>query len=75
MATIELDITGQGCPYALLITKKQLTKLASGDVLVVKCDHPPAARENIPAAMRELGYPLESTILSPGLWELKITKK
>ncbi len=75
MTEIQLDITGKICPFCLLIVQKKVDKIASGDTLIVKCDHPPAANDTIPRAMKKRGYPIEVHKLEPGLWELKIDKK
>ncbi len=72
---IELDITNKVCPFCLLLVKKKLALLNIGDILIVKCDHPPAATDTIPYSMKKANYPCETNILEPGLWELKITKK
>lgn len=75
MANYNLDITGKVCPFCLLIVKQKLEELASGDTLVVKCDHPPAATKTIPRAMEMDKNRLESKKIQEGLWELTITKK
>ena len=75
MTEFELDITGKICPFCLLSVKKKLANLESKDILIVKCDHPPAAKETIPYAMKKDGYPLILKKLEPGLWELRIEKK
>lgn len=75
MAKYDLDITGKGCPYALLFVRKKLKKLESNDILVVVCDHPPAALNNIPTAMEKDGHDLSREQIEPGLWKLTITKK
>ncbi len=75
MTDINLDITGKICPFCLLIVQKKLKKIESGDILVVKCDHPPAANDTIPRAAKKKGYTITVSKLEPGLWELKITKK
>lgn len=75
MTEKKIDITGKVCPYCLMIVKKEVKNLASGDVLIVKTDHPPAATDTIPYNMKKAGNPVESKKLEPGVWELKITKK
>lgn len=75
MVEHKLDITGKVCPFCLLIVKKKLANINEGDQLVVICDHPPAATDTIPYNMKKMEYPLESSKLEPGLWELKITKQ
>ena len=75
MTETELDITGKICPYCLLIVKKEIKKLSSGDVLIVKTDHPPAATDTIPYNMKKEGNPIETIKLEPGLWKLRIDIK
>ena len=50
-----LDITGLTCPMTWVKTKLELERLASGDVLTVRC---PAgeALENVPRSAREAGH-------------------
>jgi tRNA 2-thiouridine synthesizing protein A len=74
MGEFQLDITGKICPFCLLLVKKKLATLGLGDVLTVKCDHPPAATDTIPYAMEKAGYPTQSRLLEPGVWELRIKK-
>jgi len=75
MVKIELDITNKVCPFCLLLVKKKLATLNKEDILIVKCDHPPAATDTIPYAMEKANYPCGTKKLEPGLWELTITKK
>ncbi|MFX0070315.1 MAG: sulfurtransferase TusA family protein [Candidatus Hermodarchaeota archaeon] len=75
MTEHKLDITGKICPYCLLIVKKELKKLPSGDIIIVKTDHPPAATDTIPYNMKKEGNPIETRKLESGVWELTITKK
>ncbi len=75
MVEVNLDITNKVCPFCLLLVKKKLATLNKEDVLIVKCDHPPAATDTIPYAMEQANYPLKSVELESGLWELTITKK
>lgn len=75
MVEVKLDITNKVCPFCLLLVKKKLVTLNKEDILIVKCDHPPAATDTIPYAMKKANYLCESKKLEPGLWELTITKK
>ena len=43
-----LDTLGRVCPYPLLLTKKALEKLGSGQMLKVLCDAPASAEDSIP---------------------------
>ncbi|MFO7798061.1 MAG: sulfurtransferase TusA family protein [Promethearchaeia archaeon] len=73
MTEYELDIIGKVCPYCLLAVRNKVKELSSGDVLVVKTDHPPAANDTIPTDIKKKGHKIESKLLDPGMWELKIT--
>ncbi len=75
MSKIDLDITGKVCPFCLLIVQKKVEQISTGDTLIVKCDHPPAATDTIPRAMKKKGYGIKTEKLEPGLWELIIDKK
>lgn len=75
MATKNLDITGKVCPFCVLEVKKTLDTLGSGDVLVVSCDHPPAATVTIPQFAADTGISCDQKKAGPGLWEIRLTKK
>ncbi len=75
MVEINLDITNKVCPFCLLLVKKKLATMNKEDILIVKCDHPPAATDTIPYSMKKANYPCETRLLEPGLWELTIIKK
>ena len=75
MTEHKLDVTGSGCPKCLIMTRKKLETLESGDILKVEVDHPKAALENIPFGMQQDGHILEIKKIKPGYWELTITKK
>ena len=74
MATHQLDLTGKICPYCLLFVKKKLALVDPRDILIVICDHPPAATDTIPRAMKKAGNRVESMELTTGRWELTIHK-
>ncbi|RPI39855.1 MAG: sulfurtransferase TusA family protein [Methanoregulaceae archaeon] len=75
MTTKNLDITGKVCPYCVLAIQKSVTGLKSNDELVVTCDHPSAATSSIPQFAEDAGLACESKKISPGLWELRLTRK
>lgn len=75
MVTSTLDITGKVCPYCLLAVQKASAALAPGDVLVVACDHPPAATTTIPQFAQDTGMGCEVKKTAPGLWEIRLIKK
>lgn len=69
-----LDTLGRVCPYPLLLTKKALEKLASGQMLKVLCDAPASAEDSIPRFAEKGGFAFESVKLEDK-WELYIKKK
>ncbi|MDD1703163.1 MAG: sulfurtransferase TusA family protein [Methanoregula sp.] len=75
MTTKNLDITGKVCPYCLLAVQKATAALKPADVLVISCDHPPAATTTIPKYAIDTGLAIESKKVSSGLWEIRLTKK
>jgi tRNA 2-thiouridine synthesizing protein A len=71
-----LDTLGRVCPYPLLLTKKALEKLGSGQTLKVLCDAPASAEDSIPRYAEKQGFTFESVkIEDKGMWELYIKKK
>lgn len=59
MSETALDLKGLKCPLPALKTRKALTRIAGGDVLVVTCTDPMAAID-IPNLVRETGDVLEA---------------
>jgi tRNA 2-thiouridine synthesizing protein A len=71
-----LDTLGRVCPYPLVLTKKAVEKLASGDVLKIMCDAPASAEDTIPRWAAKQGFGFESVKQeNQGYWELYIQKK
>ncbi|HED04551.1 MAG TPA: sulfurtransferase TusA family protein [Candidatus Fraserbacteria bacterium] len=69
-----LDARGQVCPYNLVLTKKDLDRLPSGERLEVWLDHP-AALETIPRWARLQGHRVISTAkLSDSDWAIVLEK-
>jgi len=61
MVDIELDALGKKSPIPIVMVKKELTRLASGDVLTVLVDDVGALKD-IPALVKKTGDTiLEST--------------
>lgn len=75
MTTKTIDITGKVCPYCLLAVQKAAAALKPTDELIVRCDHPPAATTSIPQLARDMGMECNAKKVSPGLWEIRLTKK
>jgi tRNA 2-thiouridine synthesizing protein A len=71
--TQTLDTLGRVCPYPLLLTKKALEKMGSGQMLKVLCDAPASAEDSIPRFAEKSGFGFESVKLADK-WELYIKK-
>ena len=70
-----VDIQGKICPYTLIETRDALKTLASGQVMEVLVDHPPAATETIPNFCRKKGYPCEVIDLGEKRFRILIKKE
>ena len=60
MAETILNLRGLKCPLPALRTRKALTKLVEGDVLVVECTDP-LSELDIPNLIRETGDEIENS--------------
>ncbi|HMF31853.1 MAG TPA: sulfurtransferase TusA family protein [Candidatus Lokiarchaeia archaeon] len=60
MADIVLDAQGKKCPMPVLLAKKELTKLSSGQVLELVVDDKGALKD-IPALVKKTGDTLVDT--------------
>lgn len=70
-----LDVLGRVCPYPLVLTKKTIEKLSSGQIIKVLCDAPASAEDSIPKWAAKYGYKFESVKNEDqGSWELYIQK-
>ncbi len=70
-----LDTLGRVCPYPLLLTKKALEKLGSGQTLKVLCDAPASAEDSIPRYCEKNCFAFEAVKLEDkGMWELYVKK-
>jgi tRNA 2-thiouridine synthesizing protein A len=74
MAETNLNLRGLKCPLPALKTRKALTRLASGDELVVECSDP-LAGVDIPNLLRETGDALLATQKKRDLIVFRIRKK
>jgi tRNA 2-thiouridine synthesizing protein A len=52
-----LDVRGECCPYPLLLTKKRVEQLKSGEILHIVADDP-VAPQNIDAWAKKSGHKL-----------------
>jgi tRNA 2-thiouridine synthesizing protein A len=60
MTESKVNMRGLKCPLPALKTRKLLSKMAAGEVLVIECTDPLAAID-IPNLMRETGDTIETT--------------
>jgi tRNA 2-thiouridine synthesizing protein A len=68
-----LDVLGRVCPYPLVLTKKTVEKMSSGQLLKVLCDAPASAEDSIPKWVEKQGHKFES-VKQGESWELFIEK-
>ena len=74
MPDTTLDLRGLRCPLPALKTRKALTRLAGGDLLVVECTDPLSTLD-IPNLINQTGDVLEDQKTEPGLFVFRIRKK
>jgi tRNA 2-thiouridine synthesizing protein A len=73
MTTSRLDLKGLKCPLPALKLRKALTKLASGDEILVECTDPMAAID-IPHLLSETGNTLLAQERQDGLLTFHVRK-
>jgi tRNA 2-thiouridine synthesizing protein A len=69
-----LDLRGLKCPLPVLKTRKVLTRLAPGELLLVSCTDPMAAID-LPNLARETGDIYEGTDVATGFTVHRIRRK
>ena len=74
MAETLLDLRGLKCPLPALKTKKALSRMATGEELVVECTDP-LAGVDIPNLLRETGDALLDANKRSNLLVFRIRKK
>jgi tRNA 2-thiouridine synthesizing protein A len=74
MAETVIDLRGLKCPLPALRTRKALTRLPAGDIIVVECTDPLAAID-IPNLLNQTGDALEGTSNQDGVLVFRIRKK
>jgi tRNA 2-thiouridine synthesizing protein A len=74
MAEKTLNLRGLKCPLPALRTRKALSGLPSGDVLMVECTDPLAAID-IPNLLRQTGDMLEDTSRADEVMIFRIRKQ
>jgi tRNA 2-thiouridine synthesizing protein A len=73
MAEKTINLRGLKCPLPALRTRKLLSGLLAGDVIVVECTDPLAAID-IPNLLRETGDTLEASARDDNLLTFRIRK-
>jgi tRNA 2-thiouridine synthesizing protein A len=73
MADTVLNLRGLKCPLPALRTRKELSRLAAGQELVVECTDPLSAID-MPNLLRETGDVLEEQVERVGLLVFRIRK-
>ncbi len=74
-ADIELDITGEVCPYTFVKTKLTIETMEAGQVLKIITDHYPAV-ENVPRSLKGEGHDvLGVEELTDTQWCMTVKKK
>jgi tRNA 2-thiouridine synthesizing protein A len=68
-----IDLRGLKCPLPALRTRKALSSMAKGDVLVIECTDPLAAVD-IPNLLNQTGDALESETRARRLLTFRIRK-
>ena len=74
MADRTINLRGLKCPLPALRTRKALTTMAKGDVLVVECTDPLAAID-IPNLINQTGDTLEDTSRADKVLTFRIRKR
>jgi TusA-related sulfurtransferase len=74
MTRTTIDISGVVCPFCILRVQEAMDRISPGDELAVVVDHPPAAKDSIPAYSQAKGWTCTAREAGPGLWELLITR-
>ncbi len=70
----ELDLRGEVCPYTFVKSKLALEDMASGQVLRVIVDYPPAV-ENVPRSLSMQGdQVLRVQMINDADWEIIVRK-
>jgi tRNA 2-thiouridine synthesizing protein A len=69
-----LNLRGLKCPLPALRTRKALTTMAKGDILIVECTDPLASID-IPNLLHQTGDMLESTAREKKVLSFRIRKR
>jgi len=74
MSEKTMNLRGLKCPLPALRTRKALSGMAPGDVLVIECTDPLAAID-IPNLLRETGDTLEDSATGAEVMTFRIRKR
>jgi TusA-related sulfurtransferase len=72
-ATKTLDVLGRVCPYPLVLTKKAVEKMNSGEILKVLCDAPASAEDSIPRWAEKNNITFQA-VKADDKWDLYLQK-
>jgi tRNA 2-thiouridine synthesizing protein A len=74
MADLKLDTLGKKCPMPVLLAKKEMTKMATGDILTITADDAGALKD-IPALVNKApGFAISESKQEGKLITIKIKK-
>ena len=73
MAESKIDLRGLKCPLPALKTRKLLSRLKAGDLLVIECTDP-LTQIDIPNLLRETGDKLEGSEQEGKIYAFRIRK-
>jgi tRNA 2-thiouridine synthesizing protein A len=74
MTETTINLRGLKCPLPALRTRKVLSRIAAGDIIVVECTDPLAAID-IPNLLNQTGDSLEDKSTVDGLLTFRIRKR
>ena len=74
MAEKTIDLRGLKCPLPALRTKKALSGMPAGGILIVECTDPLASLD-IPNLLRQTGDALEDSSRTEGVLSFRIRKR
>jgi tRNA 2-thiouridine synthesizing protein A len=73
MTETTMNLRGLKCPLPALRTRKALSRLPAGDIIIVECTDPLAAID-IPNLINQTGDTIEDTLNADGVLTFRIRK-
>ncbi len=70
---VRLDVRGECCPYPLLLTKKKVESLKSGEILEITADDP-VAPQNIDSWAKKSGNKLLSVRQEGNIFKILVQR-